>query len=135
MYFNGYFHQKWVVSDIVTNDRAEKDTETLFADRRRRYALYCLFRFATPMTLPTLADRVTELEYDAPAESLLDERLRVYMSLYHDHIPLLAEADVVKYSQEDDTVDLAENASAIRPKVIRRATRELGKQWPQSLTD
>lgn len=97
--------------------------------------LYCLFQFDTPMMLPTIADRVTELEYGAPAETLLDERLCVYMSLYHDHIPLLAEASVVEYSQENDTVDLAENASAIRPQVTSKATQEFGDQWPQLLTD
>ena len=119
----------------MTNDLSQAELETFFADYRRRYALYCLFRFATPMTLPTLADRVTELEYGAPAESLLDERLCVYMSLYHDHIPLLAEAGVVEYLQKDDTVNLAENASAIRLQVTSKATQEFGDQWPQLLTD
>ena len=119
----------------MTDDLTEAEFETLVADYRRRYALYCLFRFTTPMTLPTLADRVTELEYGAPAESLLDERLCVYMSLYHDHIPPLAEAGIVEYSQEGDTVDLAENASAVRAQVKRKATQEFGDQWPQLLTD
>ncbi len=124
-----------MLAHTVTNDLSQAELETLFADYRRRYALYCLFRFATPMTLPTLADRVTELEYSTPAESLLDECLCVYMSLYHDHIPPLAEADVVEYSQEDDTIDLAETASAIKPQVMSKATQELGDQWPQLLTD
>ena len=119
----------------MADNLAEAEFETLVADCRRRYALYCLFQFATPMTLPTIADRVTELEYGVPAETLLDERLCVYMSLYYDHIPLLAEAGVVEYSQGDDTVDLAENASAIRSQVIREATQEFGDQWPQLLTD
>ena len=119
----------------MTNDISDADLETLLDDRRRRYALYCLFRFATPMSLPTVADRVTELEYGAPAETLLDERLRVYMSLYHEHVPLLAEADIVDYHQEDDSLDLAENAASIKPQVARKASREFGEQWPQILAE
>lgn len=119
----------------MTVDRPNPESEVLFADSRRRYMLYCLFRFTTPMTLPTVADYVTELEYGGPAESLLDERLRVYMSLYHDHIPLLAETGIVNYSQEDDTIDLTENASALKPRVTRKASQEFGDQWPELLTD
>lgn len=87
--------------------------------------LYCLFQFNCPVTLPTVADHVTELEYGAPAESLLDDRLRVYVSLYHDYIPPLSEAGVINYSQEDDTIDLAENASAFKPQVTRKTSQEI----------
>lgn len=119
----------------MTNDFSDAELETLLDNRRRRYVLYCLFRYVTPMSLPTVADRVTELEYGAPAETLLDERLRVYMSLYHEHIPLLAEAGFVDYHQEDDSVDLAENALAIKSRVAYEASHEFGEQWPQILTE
>ena len=87
------------------------------------------------MTLPTVADCVTELEYGAPAETLLEGRLCVYVSLYHEHVPRLAEAGIVDYHQEENSVDLTENASVIKSQVISKADREFGEQWPQILTN
>lgn len=57
------------------------------------------------MSLPNLADAVTEREHGAVADHL-DERLRIYMSLYHDHVPALAEEGFVSYSQSADEVVL-----------------------------
>lgn len=119
----------------MTKDLAEADLKTLLDECRRRYALYCLLGYAAPMTLPTVADCVTELEYGAPAETLLEERLCVYMSLYHEHVPRLAEAGIVDYHQEGDSVDLTENASVIKSEVMSKANREFGEQWPQILTN
>ena len=84
------------------------------------------------MTLPTVADRVTELTYGAPAETLLDERLQVYLSLYHDQIPCLIDTGIVEYHQEDDLVDLSENAPVIKPYVSNRLTQEFDGQWPHT---
>lgn len=80
--------------------------EELLTDRRRREALRCLYARPNPVPLPDLADRLTRREYDDPVEDRLDERLHIYMSLYHDHVPVLAAAGLVTYSQATDAVEL-----------------------------
>jgi hypothetical protein len=81
----------------------------LLAKQRRRHLLYCLYLSADPVSLPDAAARVTEREHDGAGDDLLDERSRVYTSLYHSHVPKLADADVVTYSQSEDMVELSSN--------------------------
>lgn len=107
-------------------DRATAVVSEGLTNRRRREALSVLFAFSTPITLPTVADFVTELEYGTPAEEYPEERLRVYMSLYHDHIPVLEEAGLVVYTQEGDVIDLGERADEIEDHpAIAEYTEEL----------
>ncbi|MFC7155815.1 hypothetical protein ACFQPA_10145 [Halomarina halobia] len=100
------------------------DSEALSADsifdalahRRRRCVIYCLREYDTPMTLPDLADEVAVRERGTTIAAIPGEEVkRVYMSLYHSHIPKLANADVVAYDQERDMVALAENAAHLAP--------------------
>lgn len=105
------------------------------ADRRRREALSVLFAFSTPITLPTVADFVTELECGTPAEEYPEERLRIYMSLYHDHVPILEEAGLVVYTQEGDVIDLGERADEIENHpAIAEYTEEL-RRYPTESRD
>ncbi len=68
------------------------------------------------MTLPDLADEVAVRERGTTIAAIPGEEVkRVYMSLYHSHIPKLANADVVAYDQERDMVALAENAAHLAP--------------------
>lgn len=99
----------------------------LLAAPRRRYLLYYLCRHGEDarVSLPVIADRVTEWETGAPAEERLDERLRVYMSLYHDHVPPLADGGLVGYDQEADAVELATDADALRAYLRRTAPVDL----------
>lgn len=103
----------------LSSERVEK----LLADRRRRYALCCLYGRPNPVSLPDVADQITEWEYGGPVEELLDERLHVYMSLYHDHVPALEAADLVRYSQSADAVALAERAT--EPRIERTVRADL----------
>lgn len=97
----------------------------LLAARRRRYTLYCLYMYATPIGLPDVAEQVTMWEHGVPSRELLDERLRTYNDLYHNHVPKLADADVVAYSQDEDVLDLARNAAQLRPYLEQAADRDL----------
>lgn len=86
----------------------------LLADRRRRDALRVLAYHDEPVTLADLADEVAIREHgvpltDVPAESVL----RVYLSLYHAHVPRLAGAGVVAYDQDDDVVRLSTGAAEL----------------------
>lgn len=63
------------------------------------------------LSLPDLADEVTERRYGSPADDYPEERLAVYMDLYHDHVPALVERGYLTYDQETDTVKLDADAN------------------------
>lgn len=86
----------------------------VFAHHRRRYVLRELQRHANPMELADLADEVAVRENETPITDVpADEVKRIYMSLYHTHIPKLEAADLVRYDQERDAVALADQAERV----------------------
>lgn len=91
----------------------ERDSDSgvaigLLADQRRRYVLQCLDGRSTGMALADLATDVAALERDAdPRDVSPDAIERVYVSLYHCHVPKLADGDVVDYREERNTVSLS----------------------------
>lgn len=90
-----------------TRDRTSVVYECL-SRSRRRYLLYCLNTAGHPLPLADLAEAVAEMEVETQSE-LDDEFVKeVYMSLYHAHVPKLADAGLVEYSQEQDEVKLIE---------------------------
>jgi hypothetical protein len=91
----------------------------LLSSRHRRWALYGLSRFATPVALARIAEYVTEREFGVPAEEVPDKRLEIYMALYHDHLPPLAAAGLVTYHQSDDALEFGSNADRLRPSIER----------------
>lgn len=99
--------------DNPSGEPATPDTDSLLSDRRRRYLLYCLHLYANPVRLPDIAHRVTAWEQPDSPNICLKRRLRTYMSLYHDHLPTLAGADVVRYDQAADSVSLGPAADRI----------------------
>jgi hypothetical protein len=91
------------------------DRLSLLSSHYRRYLLYGLSKYTTPVSLAVLTDTVTGLEHGTPVEQYRDERLRIYTSLYHNHLPRLVDAGVVQYNQSEDTVDVGPNAPALVP--------------------
>lgn len=72
--------------------------------------------------MPDMAELVAERERaerlpDIDAETVRD----VYLSLYHTHVPVLENADVVRYEQERDLVVRADRY----PVALRRAAEEI----------
>jgi len=106
-------------------DRPDAGAESLLSDRRRRYLLYCLHLSATPLRLPDIAHQVTVWERPDSPDVCLKARLETYMSLYHDHLPALARAHLVRYQQDEDTVELGPDADRIRPSLETRLRREI----------
>lgn len=82
----------------------------VLADRRRRYALYRLKESETPMTVADPADDVVRRETDRSPAAAQDERARIYVSLYHNHLPKLAEAALVRFDVDRSTVRLSPDA-------------------------
>lgn len=86
----------------------------LLAHHRRRYALRVLRDHKNPMTLADLADEVAVRTNERRITDIpADEVKRIYLSLYHSHIPILADAQLVQYDQERDTVSLSECADEL----------------------
>ncbi|WP_331232607.1 DUF7344 domain-containing protein [Natronorarus salvus] len=88
---------------------------SVLANGRRRHALSVLREHGT-VSLADLADEVAVRERslplaEIPAEAVAD----LYMTLYHRHVPLLAEEGFVEYDQETDTVRGTESVPSIDP--------------------
>lgn len=89
----------------------------ILSNERRRFTLYCLEKYQTPLALADLADEVALLESNA--ETLLDipadDVKETYLDLYHCQVPKLEEVDFLTYSQERDTVSLKSDLSDTKP--------------------
>lgn len=86
----------------------QTSTDLIFealAHERRRRLLVLLRRHETPLGLADAADELAERECAAPLQEIPAEDVkRIYMSLYHTHVPKLAEADLVRYEQDRDLI-------------------------------
>ena len=79
------------------------------ANRRRRHVIHCLKEHGTPLALADVADEVATMESDSPiTETSPEEVKRIYVSLYHTHVPKREDAGVVRYSQERYLVALVD---------------------------
>lgn len=95
----------------------------LLSARRRRYVLYYLYRYENPVRLPDIAAQIVKWE---PQEGdLVDERSQTHLALYHNHIPKLADEGIVEYDQEEEMVELGENATHLRPYLEHTAETDL----------
>lgn len=102
------------VSEILDwLDGADVSAESLsaafdvLAERRRRVALSVLREYDDDLTLADLAEEVARCEAtetDRLADISPETVTEVYVSLYHDHVPRLVDADLLEYEQERDLV-------------------------------
>lgn len=113
---------------MTDTDLSLDEIHELIASRRRRYTLYCLYLYANPMRLSDVAGRITEWEHGEAAADFLDERLAIYTSLFHIHVPKLAAADVVAYDRADEMIELDRNAAPLRPYLERAADVDLDER-------
>lgn len=102
-------------------DAVERESVTydalfdVLARERRRYALHCLQQYRNPLALADLADEVALLEHDVESLRRIPEEevKRIYLNLYHTHIPKMEAASVLEYDQETDSVRLADEFSSL----------------------
>lgn len=106
------------MTDNITQFSEDKQmpNEVLFdilSQKRRLYALYCLERYQTPIALADLADEVARLEHDSSTLHQVPKEAvkRIYLDLYHCHIPKIEEANLLEYNQEHDLVYLKHDLS------------------------
>lgn len=89
----------------------------LLASFRRRTAYRTLLSHGD-LSLPDLADEVAVVERDQPLPEIdPDAVLKVYLSLYHTHVPKLAAAGLVEYDQDGDFVALTDDGRALESVV------------------
>lgn len=88
----------------------------LLANRRRRYLLYALRQYDSPIELSAIAERIAGWEHDvAPEEVSRGEYKSVYVSSVQCHVPKLADAGVVEHNEENHSVVLAGNYEQLEP--------------------
>lgn len=80
---------------------------------RRRYLCYSLLE-STQWSLTDLATKITAWEDDVPDHAVTEQqRERVYVSLYHAHVPKLVAEDVIAFDDVNETITPAENADQV----------------------
>lgn len=76
------------------------------ADERRRQVVSTLTHESVPIDVETLARRVTVREACADTAMVTEERIReVCLSLYHHHLPKLADVGLIEYDTEEKVVE------------------------------
>jgi hypothetical protein len=103
-------------SEIAEMDVDQDTRSRLLADDRRRVLLAVLDPDRRPVALADLARRVAVLECEGATdvESELADARRIYRSLYHVHVPMLADAGIVSFDPDRRTVATGPNFDAVR---------------------
>lgn len=77
----------------------------VLANPRRRHTLRVVREHGEEMALPDVADEVAVREHDCPLPEVSAETVSdIYISIYHDHLPRLVDAELLRYDQERDLV-------------------------------
>lgn len=72
---------------------------------RRRHVLSILSEQEAPVTLADLADEVAVRENEARIDDIPSEDVeRIYLDLYHSHIPKLGEIGAIERDEEENLV-------------------------------
>ncbi|WP_256393881.1 DUF7344 domain-containing protein [Natronoarchaeum rubrum] len=80
---------------------------------RRRYLCYTLLE-DTQWTLTDLATKLAAWENDIPKHAVTnDQRERVYVSLYHAHVPKLVDEGIITFDDASEMITAAENADHV----------------------
>ena len=78
---------------------------TALSHPRRIHLVHVLVNATGVTTLPDLSREIASRELGKPAEEVtVGERKRVHLSLYHSHLPKLADLDVIEYDDREDVV-------------------------------
>ncbi|WP_425438212.1 DUF7344 domain-containing protein [Natronorubrum halalkaliphilum] len=80
---------------------------------RRRYVCYTLLE-DTQWTLTDLSTKIAAWENDIPEHAVTsDQRERVYVSLYHAHVPKLIDEGIVAFDDVTEMITPVENADQV----------------------
>lgn len=80
----------------------------LFADERRRYAMYYLDEVDGPVPVRELASQIQAWEDESEPPTLADGEYRdIVLTLKHADLPKAAEAEYVHYDSEENVIELS----------------------------
>lgn len=100
-----------VPEESYTDDRSVVPFIEVLGDQRRRHAVACAIDRTQPVALADLAEAVAVREHQGSITAIPEEEVdAIHLSLYHTHIPKLAEIGLVDYDPGDDEVRIAEPA-------------------------
>lgn len=93
----------------------------LLSHQLRRELIRCLQKYEEPITLADAADELAVATHDATSLTEIDPETvkRIYMDLYHMHIPKLAEYAIVQYDQEQDLLFSTDRIDQLRSYLER----------------
>lgn len=95
-------------SDPISID-AEGTLDELYsalASERRREVLSVLIRESTPMDVRKLARQITVQEACDNSKMVTEESIReVHVTLHHNHLPKLADLNLIAYDTDEETVE------------------------------
>lgn len=108
-------------ADTVAAGRTEGDVDGLFdvlSHSRRRFVVAYLDQRSAPTAVADLAADLARWERDRPEPRGSDDGVAPrYLALYHVHLPRMAEAGMVEYDRESETLTLADEYDGIAEKV------------------
>lgn len=95
---------------------SEEECFDLLSDYRRRLTVEYLSSSGEVTTIQELAVKIAARENGIPEERVTDQQQkRAYTSLYHFHVPRMAEIGVVEYDEGKDTVATGPSAATLEP--------------------
>lgn len=85
----------------------------LLAEKRCRDILYHLQKETTPIPIADLAKQIANAESRESSTAPSDVEDSIYTHVHQLYIPKLADADVVVFHRNENTVELGENSACI----------------------
>lgn len=118
-------------TDEVTSDNAGEsaleldDVFEALGHSLRRYLVSTLVNGSNEATLSELSTKIASWELDKSENEVTDaERKSIYISLYHSHIPKLADLGVLDYEEQENIIVQAKNIEQVQA-VLKSSKDEL----------
>lgn len=94
-------------SGSIDHGQAVSAVFRLLSHHRRRIAIQYLATQAGTTPVADVADQIALIE----GEHTKDRYARICVSLAHNHLPMMSEAEVVAYNRDEETVELRGKAT------------------------
>lgn len=107
------------------------DVYSALADPVRRYVLYYLTEQESPVTFDRLVTRVAARRADSDPDSVDDATLdEVRTTLYHVHLPKLADLGAITYEDTPGEIALTDDTDSLSPFLEPARRADLGTEPP-----